>query len=662
VARENKVLYVTVVQCKNLVVGDLFGTSDPYCEISCNNVVIRSSTKYRTLNPVYNETFEIDVTNPGAFLHIVIKDYDVFGSHDFLGQVRLPLSDYTDGLEHRITVPLKSEDLYSDKVFDNGEIELKIYWTERKYDDDLINQDEELASTIRLQCWIRRILAKCLLRRLQIERKKFLRLIQKRAIQITNTCRIRLARKELKYRQRRVKAAIKIQKRIRIFLAKRSFARMKYEYKQNIILQKYVRGYLARMKLRGLKASNVRKRNAMAITIQRVARGFLARQQGSFKRHRPISSINANRQRKSVFDWLKILGYDDNLGNRRTNRIMERAFEKMLTMKYMRFVSSYGILYLNQYPIDNKQQLADSSYWDDDEDSSMVTDLNTSALVPDKDFASMFLPSFRTIGYQKQKAVELILITPYTITCHMSSCIKKRQSVDYTVTIIQCAFRMYSARKIQRRLKVSLISLIRFQRIFRKKHKRLFKAAYTIQSLYRLVHAKLTVRRMKREYLSALCIQCAYRCHLAYVASMNKRSVDRIVILKCSSYVPNYEPQKCLEHREQTFWMTDSPDYGELRVEFETKECISAIWIMASTYSASPQFVSVSAVVNKQDQRYENFIQNRHLTLLTGPRWHKIRLPGVVSKFFRIAFYESYGDEKHISVRQIRFIRSQEGN
>ena len=80
-------LYVTIIRCTNLVVGDINGLSDPYCELSCNNVTIQSSVKYRTLNPEFNETFEIDVTNPAAFLLIKVKDKDLVGESLHLGSL-----------------------------------------------------------------------------------------------------------------------------------------------------------------------------------------------------------------------------------------------------------------------------------------------------------------------------------------------------------------------------------------------------------------------------------------------------------------------------------------------------------------------------------------------------------------------------------------------
>lgn len=62
-------------------------SSDPYCEINCNTVRLRTTVRWKTLNPEYNESFEIDVTNPCATLNISVKDKDFLGNDDFMGQV-----------------------------------------------------------------------------------------------------------------------------------------------------------------------------------------------------------------------------------------------------------------------------------------------------------------------------------------------------------------------------------------------------------------------------------------------------------------------------------------------------------------------------------------------------------------------------------------------
>lgn len=69
-----------------------------------------------------------------------------------------------------------------------------------------------------------------------------------------------------------------------------------------------------------------------------------------------------------VSDWISTYGTDPEFGLRRNRRIVTRAFNKMLTMKYVRFLTRYGIMYLNQYPINTVlPEDADVSMADDDD-------------------------------------------------------------------------------------------------------------------------------------------------------------------------------------------------------------------------------------------------------------------------------------------------------
>ena len=67
--------------------------------------------------------------------------------------------------------------------------------------------------------------------------------------------------------------------------------------------------------------------------------------------------------------------------------------------------------------------------------------------------------------------------------------------------------------------------------------------------------------------------------------------------------------------------------------------------------------MSISAVLSK-DKTYTQMVDRTELPLLKQYRWHKFALPFTVSKYYKLIFYENYGDDQHIAVRQIRFLRS----
>lgn len=196
-SREDKVLYLTLIRCRYLNAMDIT-TSDPYCEINCNGVSLQSSVKWTNLNPEYHESFEIDVTNPTAVLNIVVKDKDYFGSDDFMGQVNIDLSEFADGREYVKVYQLLGEDVKDLNDMDRGEIHIRLRWSERKFEDDQARDKLKITMLIKLQAWARRIQGLMVLQRLRAERIALMKMVISKAIKITNTCRIRLARKEFK--------------------------------------------------------------------------------------------------------------------------------------------------------------------------------------------------------------------------------------------------------------------------------------------------------------------------------------------------------------------------------------------------------------------------------------------------------------------------------
>jgi hypothetical protein len=66
---------------------------------------MQTSTQNHTLDPVFNEDFVIDVTNPNALLNIVVKRRRELGlNHEFLGQVQFRCGDFADGAERIMKV------------------------------------------------------------------------------------------------------------------------------------------------------------------------------------------------------------------------------------------------------------------------------------------------------------------------------------------------------------------------------------------------------------------------------------------------------------------------------------------------------------------------------------------------------------------------------
>lgn len=100
VAAREGVLIVTLKNGENLVKADLMtGTSDPYCVLRCGSDRHKSSIKYLTLNPNWNQTFEFSVSpiqRVSGRILIECRDHDILTDDDFLGNATVELSEIPD--------------------------------------------------------------------------------------------------------------------------------------------------------------------------------------------------------------------------------------------------------------------------------------------------------------------------------------------------------------------------------------------------------------------------------------------------------------------------------------------------------------------------------------------------------------------------------------
>lgn len=659
-AKEDKVLYLTIKCCRYLNAADL-DTSDPYCDIICNGKSVQTSIKWTNLNPVYNEDFEIDVTNPSAFVTIIVKDKDIFGDDDFLGQLRLNLSNYADGKERSETHLLRGEEDDGTSAHDGvdyGEIDIRLRWAERKFEDDLEKLEIQMKKIVILQAWARRVASIKVRNDKRKERADLLIWAKKNAIKITSIMRMRMAYKKLKFIIRRHRAAIKIQKRIRIFHAKRKTKHKFAKYYAVIKIQKRMRGAIARMKFLKLKKNKLDVNRGSVVMIQKYGRRLIE-QQRHIERLKKIKknddddsiepALRKDIRRKLVKKWLKTYGVDPDYGLRRNRRMTEAAFQRMLKMEHVRLQSRYGIVYNKKYP---------APLGDDEQEA--LEKRGVQPLTNREDFIMVYFPPFKpNLKIHRAEAIDLYKKFPHTAFLHLKNVIHMRKSVDYTITIIQCRFRQKMAsEKINKMLRLHR-AITKFQRIFRKRNVRTSNAAFKITACFRAQQAKRITRLRRLERKSAIILQCQYRYFQAQCKLFDNRSVAKLEVLKATSFVENKGPEKCLEHRSSSFWMSSDPKFAEIRIEFAVLECITEIWIQTSTGAAQPQTVTFATVMPETKNKFD-VLKRAELPYLKGERWHKFLIPQTISKYYRFTFEDNYGDLHGIAVRQIRFLRCKE--
>jgi phosphatidylserine decarboxylase len=81
-------LTVTLIEGRGLVAMDRNGFSDPYVVLDIGEHRKRSKIMYKTLEPVWNEVFELALPDPPPpLLHLRLWDKDKVGKDDRMGVV-----------------------------------------------------------------------------------------------------------------------------------------------------------------------------------------------------------------------------------------------------------------------------------------------------------------------------------------------------------------------------------------------------------------------------------------------------------------------------------------------------------------------------------------------------------------------------------------------
>ena len=104
-------LRVEVLHGAGLPAGDRTGFSDPYCKFKLNDKdVYKTETKKKTLDPVWNENFEVQVRSRTAAKFIAdVYDWDFGDKDDFLGKVTIDLKPLEPYQAKEVTVPLDTK-------------------------------------------------------------------------------------------------------------------------------------------------------------------------------------------------------------------------------------------------------------------------------------------------------------------------------------------------------------------------------------------------------------------------------------------------------------------------------------------------------------------------------------------------------------------------
>ncbi|CAM8890299.1 unnamed protein product [Rhodiola kirilowii] len=89
-------LVVRVIEARNLPAMDLNGLSDPYVRLQLGRQRSRTKVVKKCLTPSWGEEFNFRVEDLSEELLISVMDEDKYFNDDFIGQLKVPVSDVFD--------------------------------------------------------------------------------------------------------------------------------------------------------------------------------------------------------------------------------------------------------------------------------------------------------------------------------------------------------------------------------------------------------------------------------------------------------------------------------------------------------------------------------------------------------------------------------------
>ncbi|KAF7826649.1 Protein QUIRKY [Senna tora] len=143
---------VQVVEACDLLPKDGQGSSSPYVMVEFDGQTKRTTTKFKELNPVWNETLEFIIFDPDK-IEFQVMEIEVYNDkkyengsrckNQFLGKVKLYGAHFAKrGDETLVSFALERKSVFS---WIRGEIGLKIY-----YYNEFMNQDQNQTHTVLL--------------------------------------------------------------------------------------------------------------------------------------------------------------------------------------------------------------------------------------------------------------------------------------------------------------------------------------------------------------------------------------------------------------------------------------------------------------------------------------------------------------------------------
>ncbi|GMH76037.1 hypothetical protein TL16_g06949 [Triparma laevis f. inornata] len=640
VGREEKTLHISVIQAKELRAAD-FNNSDPFVVINCNRRKVKTKVILKTLDPEWNEHFEIDITDPYHIIKIIVYDWDKYSSNDFLGQLVFPIADFADGKKVRKWYNLignekrgpdnsKKTKQEIDDENDLGEIELEMQWTEREDSDDIDRRRLQHKKGIIIQCWARQVLSKSFVvnKRKKVENQ--IKILGDSALMIQCSYRIRRAKKILKTMRVEKKNMTRIQCAVRIWLSgrKATFYRLRYFATRSIqcCLRKYMAGLIKeelgriRELLRDESAATIQRRARLKVSIAMV------RKQRAKLRETDPPHPTRKECLETIDEWKDTYGQEPTYGSKRLRRICLKTFARVLSVKGSTVVTPYGEAGIEAFPAPYLETRGES------------------------EFVSVKLYAHRKLSLPREERKAIRESSPQYWTSVKLSEVSIIDTVCIRVTTIQCLFRIVLSNERAGEKRKARNAAILVQRKYRWRFRLKAKLALMVQCAWRRYLAMEELKFKKKEVVMAKKIQGNYRCHLGRLALEEKRRVSQCEVLDSSGDLSElFDASKILDKDPDTFWCSGAQDVDKQWISFDLKDKFPIgrvkLWVPDNT--AAPKDV----LVERAHRIIGPFKPIETIRCQQGKnRWQSFDIPKTYGRYWRLSFKKNYGNQQAVSV------------
>ena len=649
VGREEKTLHISILQARDLRAAD-FNNSDPFAVIECNRKKIKTKTIMMSLDPVWNETFAIDITDPYHIIKVVVYDWDKWSSNDFLGQIVFPISTLADGKKVKKWYKLigkdkgtRSNDKKSKREIEDendlGEIEIEMYWTQKEDSDDIDRRRLQHKKAIIIQCWMRQVASMQVVKKRQASVQNQIKVLGDSSTMIQCAYRCMRAKKILKAMRVHKKAMTRIQCASRQWIARRKARYERNRYFAARSIQCCLRKYMSLLRREELARILGLLEDECAAAIQRVARLGVARamiQKQRAKMKEKEGYMDKRKNLETFHDWIKTYGYDPTYGSRRLRRICLKVFARVLSLKRSTVVTPYGEAGVEQFP---------APYLETREGD---------------DFIIVNLYSHTKLSLPKTERVKLRESSPKYWTSLKLSQVSIIETVNLRIIDIQCLFRVALSNVRCGEKRRTRKAAIMVQRKFRWRYRVKAKLSLGVQCLWRRYLAMEELKFKKIEVIKAMKIQGAFRCYLGRKEMEEKRRVRSCEILDSSGDLNEiFDASRVLDGKADTFWCSGAEEVSSQWLTFDLgkKHDIGKVKLYVPDNTAAPKEVSVEC-------SHRTLGPWKHVESIRlkqgGDRWQSFSIPKTVSRFWKIAIRKNYGNQQAVSIVGVGFFLAKE--